>query len=333
MRTSPNTNDSDRSAGADFAQNMQRDKAHRKKSRSLKPLRKIWPFITRYPLLLSLFVFFLFAASFTSLLLTYAFKFMIDCGFDNAASNAKICTQIPIADTGNAGVYFLIVIGITLLSAVFGAARFYTISILGQHVVTDLRTTLYNHITRLSPAFFERIRTGEVVSRLTTDSMLIETVVGSSMSIALRSLVGGIGALVVMLTVSWKLTFMVLGVGPLIVIPVILFGRRIQRLSREGQDKLATASSRAVEALSSIQTVQAFTQEDTERARFSEAAENTFKSNKSRLGVRSIMNFVTFGIGQTGMIIVLWYGASAAAAGEMSYGDIGQFTFLAFILI
>jgi len=333
MRTTPNTNDIARSAGANLAQNMQRDKAHRKKSRSLKPLRKIWPFITRYPLLLSLFVFFLFAASFASLLLTYAFKYMIDCGFDNAASNAEICTRLPITDTSNAGVYFLIVIAITLLSAVFGAARFYTISVLGQHVVTDLRTTLYSHITRLSPAFFERIRTGEVVSRLTTDSMLIETVVGSSMSIALRSLVGGIGALVIMLLVSWKLTLMVLGVGPLIVIPVILFGRRIQRLSREGQDNLATASSRAVEALSSIQTVQAFTQEDTERARFSEAAQNTFKSNKSRLGVRSIMNFVTFGIGQTGMIVVLWYGASSAAAGEMSYGDIGQFTFLAFILM
>ncbi len=338
MRTSPNTNDLDRSAGANLSQNMQRDKAHRKKSRSLKPLRKIWPFITRYPLLLSLFVFFLFAASITGLLLTYAFKFMIDCGFNNAGSNAKICAQIPITDIGNgsggsAGVYFLIFIGITLLSAIFGAARFYTISVLGQHVVTDLRTTLYNHITRLSPAFFERIRTGEVVSRLTTDSMLIETVVGSSMSIALRSLVGGIGALVIMLLVSWKLTLMVLGVGPLIVIPVILFGRRIQRLSREGQDNLATASSRAVEALSSIQTVQAFTQEDTERARFSEAAQNTFKSNKSRLGVRSIMNFVTFGIGQTGIIAVLWYGASAAAAGEMSYGDIGQFSLLALMLM
>jgi len=333
MRTTPNTNDMDRSAGANFAQNMQRDKAHRKKSRSLKPLRKIWPFITKYPLLLSLFVFFLFAASFASLLLTYAFKYMVDCGFGNADNNAEICSQLPITNTSDASVYFLIVIVVTLAGALFGAARFYTISILGQRVVTDLRTSLYNHITRLSPSFFERVRTGEVVSRLTTDSMLIETVIGSSMSIALRSLVGGIGAFVIMLFVSWKLTLMVLGVGPLIVIPVILLGRRIQRLSREGQDNLATASSRAVEALSSIQTVQAFTQEDMERARFQDATESTYQSNKSRLGVRAIMNIISFGIGQTGMVAVLWYGANAAAAGEITYGDIAQFTFLAFILM
>ncbi len=331
MRTSPDTNNIDRSAGANFAQNMQRDKAHRKKSRSLKPLRKIWPFIAKYPLLLSLFVFFLFAASFSGLLLTYAFKFMIDCGFGNAGNNADICTRLPVA--GNAGMYFLVLIVVTLVGALFGAARFYTISILGQRVVTDLRTGLYNHITRLSPIFFERVRTGEVVSRLTTDSMLIETVIGSSMSIALRSLVGGIGAFVIMLFVSWELTLMVLGVGPLIVIPVILLGRRIQRLSREGQDNLASASSRAVEALSSIQTVQAFTQEDMERARFHDAAERTYRSNKNRLGVRAIMNFISFGIGQTGMVAVLWYGASAAAAGKITYGDIGQFTILAFMLM
>lgn len=333
MRTSPNTNDIDRSAGANFAQNIQRDKAHRKKSRNLKPLRKIWPFITRYPLLLSLFAFFLITASMASLVLTFAVKYMMDCGFDASGKNTEMCARFAVTDTGNAGMYFLILISVTLIGSILGAARFYTISILGQRVVTDMRTTLYNHITRLSPVFFERIRTGEVVSRLTTDTMLIETVVGSSMSIALRSLVSGVGALIIMMLVSWKLTFMVLAVGPLIVIPVILFSRRIQRFSREGQDNLATASARAVEALSSIQTVQAFTQEDTERARFSDAAEHTYQSNKSRLGVRAIMNIVTFGIGQTGIIAVLWYGASEAAAGRMTIGDIGQFTILAFMLM
>jgi len=333
MNSTPNSNNADRSTGANFAQKMQHDKAHRKKSRSLKPLRKVWPFIIKYPGLLSLFVFFLLAAASTSLIMTYAIKYMVDCGFGNADKNGGICENALIADTGNAGMYFLIIICISLLGAVFGSARFYTISILGQRVVTDLRTTLYNHITRLSPAFFERIRTGEVLSRLTTDTMLVETVVGSSMSIALRSFVMGVGAFTIMLFVSWKLTLMVLAVAPLIIIPVILFGRRIQRLSREGQDNLATASARAVEALSSIQTVQAFTQEDTERARFSDAAENTYRSNKSRLGVRAIMNIITFGIGQTGIFAILWYGANAAAAGKMSVGDISQFALLSFMLM
>ncbi|HHL43923.1 MAG TPA: ATP-binding cassette domain-containing protein, partial [Hellea balneolensis] len=229
--------------------------------------------------------------------------------------------------------YFLIFMGISLLGAVFGSARFYTISVLGQRVIADIRKTLYNHITALSPSFFERVRTGEVLSRLTTDTMLIETVVGSSMSIALRSIVSVVGALIIMFVVSWKLTLMVLMIGPLIVIPVIFFGRRVQRLSREGQDNLATASGRASETLSSIQTVQAFTQEATERTRFARAVDNTYTSQKRRLRVRAIMTFVMFGLGQVGMIGVLWYGANATASGQMTGGDIAQFAFLAFVTV
>ncbi|PHS77428.1 MAG: ABC transporter [Robiginitomaculum sp.] len=333
MKISDNTNNIDRSAGATFIQDMQRDKAHRKKSRSLKPLRKIWPFITKYPRLLALFVFFLFAASMSGLLLSYALKYVMDCGFDGSGENIKMCEKVAIAEPGNIGMYFLIFIGVSVMGAMFGSARFYTISVLGQRVIADIRKKLYDHITGLSPSFFERVRTGEVLSRLTTDTMLIETVVGSSMSIALRSIVSVIGALIIMFLVSWKLTLMVLAVGPLIIIPVILFGRRVQRLSREGQDNLATASARAAETLSSIQTVQAFTQEDTERGRFANAVENTFESQKSRLGVRALMTFVMFGLGQAGMISVLWYGANAASAGNMTGGDIAQFSFLAFVTV
>jgi len=328
MTNSNNTHSVDRSGGESFTQEMQRDKAHRKKARSLKPLRKIWPFITKYPGLLGLFVFFLFAASLTSLVMTFAFKYMLNCGFGGASNTANMCEQAGFLPAGGRGVYFIFFIVVISLGALLGSARFYTISILGQRVVTDLRTTLYNHITKLSPAFFEKVRTGEVLSRLTTDTMLVETVVGSSMSIALRSIVTGVGALVIMFVVSWKLALMVLAIGPFIIIPAIFFGKLVRRYSREGQDNLATASGRAVEALSSIQTVQAFTQEDTERARFAEAAENTYKSQKSRLAVRSIMTFIMFGLGQVGIICVLWYGANQAAAGEMSPGEIGQFAVL-----
>ncbi|HHL42403.1 MAG TPA: ABC transporter, partial [Hellea balneolensis] len=207
------TSDIDRGSSSSFMQDMQRDKAHRKKSRSLKPLRKIWPYITRYPGLLALFLFFLVAASLSGLLLSFALKYVLDCGFDGAGNHAEICQRVSFAKPGHIGAYFLIFMGISLLGAVFGSARFYTISVLGQRVIADIRKTLYNHITALSPSFFERVRTGEVLSRLTTDTMLIETVVGSSMSIALRSIVSVVGALIIMFVVSWKLTLMVLMIG------------------------------------------------------------------------------------------------------------------------
>jgi len=328
MKISDNTGNIDRSAGAAFVQDMQRDKNKRKKSVSLKPLRKIWPFITKYPGLLGLFVFFLLTASTTGLTMTFAVKYMLNCGFSDVANTANTCEQISFIPSGGRGVSFIILIALTILSALLGSARFYTISILGQRVVTDVRTTLYNHIIGLSPAFFEKARTGEVLSRLTTDTMLVETVVSSSMSIALRSVVNGVGALIIMFVVSWKLALMVLAIGPFIIIPAIFFGKLVRRYSRDGQDNLATASARAVEALSSIQTVQAFTQEDTERRRFAEAAEYTYQSNKSRLSVRSVMTFIMFGLGQAGIILVLWYGANQAAAGKMSPGEIGQFVML-----
>ena len=325
--------DPSRSAGATFTAQMARDKAHRKKSRSLKPLRRVWPFIIKYPGMLALFVFFLIAASLSSLVLSFALKYVMDCGGSSAGKNAEMCERVTIAQPGDTGAYFLILIAVLVLGSFFGSARFYTISVLGQRVIADMRKTLYNHITGLSPAFFERVRTGEVLSRLTTDTMLIETVIGSSMSIALRSFVMVTGAMIIMFFVNWKLTLMVLAVGPMIIIPVILFGRRVQRLSSEGQDNLATASGRASEALSSIQTVQAFNQEETERSRFAEAVEATFMSQKRRLRVRAIMTFIMFGLGQVGMASILWNGSKAAAQGSMTGGDIGQFTFLAFITV
>lgn len=333
MTNTHTSNSVDRSAGAAFIQDIQRDKAHRKKARSLKPLRKIWPFIAKYPVLLTVFLFFLFAAALTTLALSQTLKYVVDCGFGNGVKNAEKCSNISIIDPGDTQSYLLVLIIVVVLGSFFGSVRFYTISLLGQRVIADIRKTLYNHIMKLSPAFFERVRTGEVLSRLTTDTMLIETVVGSSMSIALRSLVVVIGAIVIMLTLNWQLTLMVLAVGPAVLIPVTLFGRRIQRLSREGQDNLASASGRASEALSSVQTVQAFTQEETERTRFAGAVEDTFTSQKRRLRVRAIMNFVIFGLGQVGIISILSRSTDAAANGGMSGGDITQFIFLAFLSV
>ena len=330
-QTTHTPNDGSRSTGASFVREMQRDKAHRQKSRSLKPLRKIFPYITRHKSLLITFLVFLLLAAFTGLISTFAIKYVVDCGFGSEARQQ--CSRFASITHGHISAFFIAYIILSILGALFGSIRFFAISVLGQRVIADIRRDLYDHITALSPAFFEKIRTGEVLSRLTTDTMLIETVVGSSMSIALRSLVSGVGAIIIMFLVSWKLSLMVLAVGPLIVIPVIFFGRRVQRLSREGQDNLATASARASETLSSIQTVQAFTQENHERARFAQAVEKTFSSQKRRLAVRAMMTFIMFGLGISGMIGVLWYGAIAASKGQMSGGDIAQFAMLAFMAV
>ena len=195
-------------------------------------------------------------------------------------------------------------------------------------------------LTRLSPEFFERIHTGEVLSRLTTDTTLIETVIGSSVSFAIRSIAVSIGALIWMFFISWKLTLLVAAIGPIVLVPAILIGKRIRTLSRTSQDNLARASGRAGESLGAIQTVQAFTREAKERSDFAQAVETTFEAHKKRILVRSFMTLIIFGLGMVGMIGVMWFGASEVAAAQatggsegLSGGKITQFTFLAFMVV
>ena len=238
------------------------------------------------------------------------------------------------------GSYFKFGMVIGLGLALFSALRFYFISVLGQRVITDIRKDVYDKLTRLSPEFFERIHTGEVLSRLTTDTTLIETVIGSSVSFAIRSIAVSIGALIWMFFISWKLTLLVAAIGPIVLVPAILIGKRIRTLSRTSQDNLARASGRAGESLGAIQTVQAFTREAKERSDFARAVETTFEAHKKRILVRSFMTLIIFGLGMVGMIGVMWFGASEVAAAQatggsegLSGGKITQFTFLAFMVV
>jgi len=236
--------------------------------------------------------------------------------------------------------YFKFALLIALIMAVAGALRFYFISILGQRVIADLRKSVYNKLTTLSTEFYERIHTGEVLSRLTTDTTLIETIIGSSFSFALRHMAHTIGALFIMFLINWKLTLIVLAIGPIVLLPVMLVGRRIKTFSRSSQDNLANASSRASESLSAMQTVQAFTREAKERTHFSNAVENTYTAHKKRIAVRSLMTFMMVSLGLAGIVIMIWYGAvevgKAKASGGstgMSSGTITQFGFLAFQVV
>jgi len=238
------------------------------------------------------------------------------------------------------GSYFKFAMLIGVGAAVFGALRFYFISVLGQRVIADIRKAVYHKLTRLSPEFFERVHTGEVLSRLTTDTTLIESVIGSSVSFAIRSIATGIGSLIIMFFISWKLTLLVLLIGPIIIVPTIIIGKRIRTLSRSSQDNLATASSRAGESLGAIQTVQAFTREDKERRDFSAAVENTFTAHRKRLMVRAFMTLIIFGLGMSGMIGVFWFGAhevqqfkATGGSTGMTSGDIFAFGIYAFSVV
>ena len=332
--------DESRSAGAALATSIEEDKDKRGKARTVKPLRQLWPYIARYPLMLILFMIFLALAALLNLGITEAFRVIVDCGFGGNGAVSADCARYALGDMDKMGSYFKFGMVIGLGLALFSALRFYFISVLGQRVITDIRKDVYDKLTRLSPEFFERIHTGEVLSRLTTDTTLIETVIGSSVSFAIRSIAVSIGALIWMFFISWKLTLLVAAIGPIVLVPAILIGKRIRTLSRTSQDNLARASGRAGESLGAIQTVQAFTREAKERSDFAQAVETTFDAHKKRILVRSFMTLIIFGLGMVGMIGVMWFGASEVAAAQatggsegLSGGKITQFTFLAFMVV
>jgi len=330
----------DESRSSALAASIEEDKDKRGKARSVRPLRQLWPFIARYPFTVIAFLIFLTLAAILNLGITEAFRVIVDCGFGDDKAVSESCSRYALGDMDQMGSYFKFGMVIGLGLALFSALRFYFISVLGQRVITDIRTAVYDKLTRLSPEFFERVHTGEVLSRLTTDTTLIETVIGSSISFAVRSIAVSIGALIWMFFISWKLTFLVAAIGPIVLVPAILIGKRIRTLSRSSQDNLASASGRAGESLGAIQTVQAFTREAKERADFTDAVERTFNAHKKRILVRSFMTLIIFGLGMIGMIGVMWFGASEVAAAQASGGEDGlsggritQFTFLAFMVV
>ena len=332
--------DDNRSAGAALAESIELDKDKRGKARSIKPLRQLLPFVWRYPFMVAAFLISLAISAALTLSIPEAFKVIIDCGFNNDAPLPDSCTRYALGPSTEMGSYFKFAIIIGIAAAIFGAMRFYFVSILGQRVIADLRRKLYDHLTGLSPEFFEKVHTGEVISRLNTDTTLIESVIGSSFSFALRTTATMIGALILMFFMNAKLALYVLAIGPVVLIPTLLIGRRIRTLSKSSQNNLATASSRASESLAAIKTVQAFTREDKERHDYAAAIEDTYLNHKKRIAVRSLMTLIIFGLGLTGIITIFWGGAielskAKESGGEfgMSGGDITQFAFYAFMVI
>ncbi|MGO4907679.1 ABC transporter transmembrane domain-containing protein [Pseudorhodobacter sp. W20_MBD10_FR17] len=283
----------------------------REKSKKMGALRGLVPFLMPYRKLVIGAILALITTACVSLALPLAVRRVID-GF--SSENTSLLDQ-----------YFGAALAIAVLLALGTGARYYLVTRLGERVVADIRKALFDKVMGMSPAFFERLMTGEVLSRLTTDTTLILSVIGSSVSIALRNMLLFLGGMVALLLTSAKLTGLVLLIVPGVVIPIIVLGRRLRTLSRENQDLIAASSGNASEALLSVQTVQAFTHEAPTRATFADLTEKSYASAQTRIGTRAVMTVIVIFLIFTGVVGVLWIGARDVREGVMSAGELIQF--------
>ncbi len=262
-------------------------------------------------------------AASATLAIPYAFKRMIDLGFGSGAGSAGI---------EHVDATFLALFGVASVLALATAARFYMVSWLGERVTADIRSAVYSHVVEQSPAFFETTQTGEVLSRITTDTTLIQSVVGTSISMALRNMLLFMGGLVMLFVTSPRLSSIIIGLLVLVVVPIVLFGRRVRTLSRDSQDRIADASALAGEILNAMPTVQAFTHEKIESDRFGASVEGAFQTAMKRIRARSVLTMLAIVLVFGAIVFVLWLGAHAVLAGTMTGGDLGQFILYASIV-
>ena len=221
--------------------------------------------------------------------------------------------------------YFGAALAIAAVLAAGSGLRYYFVSRLGERVVADIRRALFDRVLAMSPAFFERVMTGEVLSRITTDTTLILSVIGSSVSVALRNALTLLGGLVLLSLTSGKLAALVLLIVPAVVGPIIFLGRRVRNVSRESQDLIAQSSGKAAEALSAVQTVQSFTHEARTMADFGAVTEQSFDSARKRIRTRAVMTVIVIFLAFAGVVGVLWIGARDVRAGVMTPGELVQF--------
>lgn len=290
---------------------------------SLSTLKGLIPFMAPYRRQFILAGIALLFAAGATLAIPAAFKQMIDLGFGASATARGI---------ENVNATFLALFGVAAVLAVATAARFYMVSWLGERVTADIRSAVYRHVVRQSPEFFETTRTGEVLSRLTTDTTLIQAIVGTSISLALRNTLLFIGGLVMLFITSPRLTSIILGLLVLVVLPIVLFGRRVRKLSRDSQDRIADASAVAGEILSAMPTVQAFTREGYEAGRFGVEVESAFTTAMRRIRARATLTLLAIVLIFGAIVFVLWLGAHAVIAGTMTGGELGQFILYAGIV-
>jgi len=292
--------------------------------RSPRSLSGLLPFMRPYRERIALALLFLVLAAASTLAFPLALKALIDHGLVSSNPGERVMALRP---------YFLGLFGVGAALGVFSAARFYMVTWLGERVTADLRNAVYAHVLKQSPEFFETTQTGEVLSRLTTDTTLVQTVVGSSLSMGLRNTVMGIGAMAMLIVTNPYVMSQVLGTLVLVVLPSLYLGRRVRKLSRASQDRVADSSAIAAEVLNAIPVVQSYVQEAREAKRFDEATESAFETARKRTRVRSFL--VAFIITATfgALLWGLYQGTQAVIAGQMSAGHLAQTVVFVTILV
>jgi ATP-binding cassette subfamily B protein len=291
---------------------------------NVRALGGLLPFLRPYRGRIALAGLFLVLAAVSTLVLPLALKSLIDQGFIAADPGARVMALRE---------HFMALFGVGIALGIFSAARFYMVSWLGERVTADLRNAVYAHVVRQSPEFFETTQTGEVLSRLTTDTTLVQTVVGSSLSMGLRNVVMGIGAMAMLVVTNPVVMTQVLGILVLVVLPSLYFGRRVQRLSRASQDRIADSSAIAAEVLNAIPVVQSYLQEGREAARFTASTERAFATAVRRSRMRSLL--VAFVISATfgALLWGLYQGTQAVLRGDVTAGHLGQTVVYVIILV
>jgi len=283
-----------------------------KDRRSLRPLAKIFPYLLKYRTRVLAALAFLLLAAATTLTLPLAVRRMIDHGFSQ--NNTQFIDQ-----------YFMMLAGIAAVLAIASAGRYYFVIWLGERVVSDIRSDVFRHLTTLGADFFDTAKTGELVSRLTADTTQIKSAVGATASMALRNTLLGIGALIMMVFTAPKLAAIVIGAIPLVVIPIVAFGRAVRRRSRHAQDTLADATAYASESISAIRTLQAFSNGPLVSNRFAGAVETAFAAANLSIRTRALLTAFAIFMIFSSVVAVLWFGAQDVLAGTMSPGTLGQF--------
>ena len=283
----------------------------REKSRRIGSLRALLPFMLPYRWLM--------AGALTALVLTAAVSLTIPLAVRRVVDGFET-EAVTLLDK-----YFVAALGLAGLLAIGTGLRYYMVTRLGERVIADIRKAVFDRMITMSPAFFERIMTGEVLSRITTDTTLILSVIGSSISIALRNALIFLGGLGMMLYSSPKLTGLVLLIVPVVIVPIVVLGRRLRALSRKNQDWIAESSGKASEALLSVQTVQAFTNEGATAGEFGRVTEASFDAAKTRIRTRAVMTVIVILLIFSGVVGVLWIGARDVRGGGMSIGELIQF--------
>ncbi len=296
-------------------------------ARRLSSLRDLWPFLRPYRARIALAFFLLCLGSATILLVPLAFRDLIDFGFGQRKN-----TGGGLLGSLSLNGHFAALFGLASLWALTVAARYYTVTWVGERVTADLRSAVYARMLAQSPQFFETLQTGEVLSRLSGDTTLIQTVIGSSISMGLRSLFQFVGGMVMLAVTSFYLFSLNLGLMAVLILPIFAIGRKVKKLSRESQDKIADASALAGEILNAIPTVQAYTQEQQEASRFAGRAEASFVTAIRRTRMRAAMTALLITAVMGAIIFVLWVGANQVQAGSMTGGQLASFILYAVLV-